>query len=81
MPELDGLAATREIRRHLPPDRQPVICGLTAHATAEDRDACLGAGMDGFLTKPLEPEKLRSLLAGLAVPSSAPRSDPATRVS
>ncbi|MGA2721322.1 MAG: ATP-binding protein [Bryobacteraceae bacterium] len=81
MPEMDGLAATREIRSRLPADRQPVICALSAHATTDDRDACLRAGMNGFLTKPLEPEKLRNLLAGLAAPSSAPQSDSAIRVS
>ncbi len=81
MPEMDGLTATREIRSRLPADRQPVIWALSAHATTEARDTCLRAGMNGFLTKPLEPEKLRSLLAGLAAPSSAPRSEPATRVS
>ena len=61
MPEVDGLAATREIRRR-PLDRQPVIFGLTAHATTEYRDICLGAGMNGYLTKPLDPEKLRDLI-------------------
>ena len=66
MPEVDGLAATREIRRRLPLDRQPVIFGLTAHATTEYRDICLGAGMDGYLTKPLELEKLRDLIAELS---------------
>jgi len=74
MPEIDGLTATREIRRRLPADRQPVIWALSAHATTDARDAALRAGMNGFLTKPLEPEKLRSLLAGLSAPVGAPRS-------
>jgi len=69
MPEVDGLAATREIRSRLPLDRQPVIFGLTAHATTEYRDICLGAGMNGFLTKPLEMEKLRDLVADLSTQS------------
>jgi len=64
MPEVDGLDATREIRR-LPQDRQPMIVGLTAHASAEYRDMCLAAGMNGYLTKPLEREKLLDILAGL----------------
>ena len=71
MPEQDGLSATREIRRRLPADRQPLIYGLTAHATAEFRDICLDAGMDGYLTKPLEPGKLRALIAELSTGSSA----------
>jgi len=69
MPEVDGLAATREIRSRLPSDRQPVIFGLTAHATTEYRDICLAAGMNGYLTKPLEPQKLRDLIADLAAQS------------
>ena len=63
MPEVDGLTATREIRTGLHADFQPVIFGLTAHATKEYRDLCLQAGMDGCLTKPLEPGKLRGLIA------------------
>jgi CheY-like chemotaxis protein len=66
MPEVDGLTATREIRSSLPSGLQPVIFGLTAHVTTEYRDLCLAAGMDGCLTKPLEPEKLRSLIAALS---------------
>jgi signal transduction histidine kinase/streptogramin lyase/ActR/RegA family two-component response regulator len=69
MPEVDGLTATREIRNRLPLDRQPVIFGLTAHATTEYRDICLGAGMNGYLTKPLEMEKLRNLIAELSTRS------------
>jgi len=65
MPDVDGLVATREIRSRLPRARQPVIFGLTAHATTEYRDICLGAGMDGYLTKPLGPDKLRDLIAEL----------------
>ena len=69
MPEVDGLMATREIRSRLSLDRQPVIFGLTAHATTEYRDICLGAGMNGYLTKPLDPRKLRDLIAELAAQS------------
>jgi signal transduction histidine kinase/ActR/RegA family two-component response regulator len=72
MPEVDGLAATREIRSRLPRDRQPVIFGLTAHATTEYRDICLGAGMDGYLTKPLEQDKLRDLIAELSARPLSP---------
>ncbi|MGO9257563.1 MAG: ATP-binding protein [Bryobacteraceae bacterium] len=69
MPEVDGLAATREIRRRLPPGRQPAIFGLTAHATPEYRDICLNAGMDGRLTKPLESDRLRELITELSAHS------------
>jgi signal transduction histidine kinase/CheY-like chemotaxis protein len=66
MPDVDGLEATREIRRRLPPGRQPLIFGLTAHATEEYRDICLSAGMNGHLTKPIDREKLRELVASLS---------------
>jgi len=69
MPEVDGLAATREIRDCLHLDRQPVIFGLTAHATTEYHDICLSAGMNGYLTKPLERERLRDLIEGLSARS------------
>jgi len=69
MPGVDGLTATREIRSRVAPDRQPIIFGLTAHATTEYRDMCLDAGMNGYLTKPLEQEKLRALIAELSTQS------------
>jgi CheY-like chemotaxis protein len=66
MPEVDGLAATKEIRTMPPAERQPLIYGLTAHATTEYRDICLAAGMDGYLTKPLDREKLWDLIEHLS---------------
>jgi PAS domain S-box-containing protein len=65
MPGSDGITATRRIRaieaeRGLA--RTPIIA-LTANALDEDRDACLAAGMDGFLTKPLDREQLAAALA------------------
>ena len=62
MPDGDGIAATREIRSKLGEERQPFICGLSAHATTDFQELCLRSGMDGYLTKPLDIEKLRSLL-------------------
>jgi PAS domain S-box-containing protein len=68
MPLLDGIAATKRIRGleagH--PGRMTPILALTANTLAEDRYACFEAGMDGFLIKPLDREKLADALAGLA---------------
>ncbi len=60
MPLMDGMAATREIRRRLGP-ALPIIA-MTANAFAEDRAACLDAGMNDHLGKPVEPERLFSAL-------------------
>ncbi|MFL6796449.1 MAG: ATP-binding protein [Xanthobacteraceae bacterium] len=67
MPHSDGLSVTRRIRaleiEHTF-KRTPVVA-LTANAFPEDRDACFAAGMDGFLTKPLDRERLAVVLAEL----------------
>ncbi|MBR0851234.1 response regulator [Bradyrhizobium diazoefficiens] len=68
MPQLDGIAATRRIRAHETGTggRHTPILALTANTLVEDRYACFEAGMDGFLIKPLDREKLDEALAGLA---------------
>jgi CheY-like chemotaxis protein len=62
MPELDGLEATRQIRQRWP-DRAVRIIGLTANAMAGDREACLAAGMDDYVSKPIRPEELATAIA------------------
>jgi GAF domain-containing protein/CheY-like chemotaxis protein len=62
MPEMDGLEATRRIRRRWP-DRPIRIIGLTANAMAGDREACLAAGMDDYVSKPIRPEELQAAIA------------------
>lgn len=57
MPEMDGLEATRQIRRQFSPQQLPII-GLTAHAMTNHRAQFLQAGMNGYLTKPLNREAL-----------------------
>ena len=62
MPRLDGLEATRSVRRELPAERQPYILALTAAALKSDRESSVAAGMDGFLTKPIRPKELEARL-------------------
>jgi signal transduction histidine kinase/DNA-binding response OmpR family regulator len=68
MPQLDGIETTKRIRRLEAgqPGGQTPILALTANTLVEDRYACFEAGMDGFLIKPLDREKLAEALAGLA---------------
>ncbi len=68
MPQLDGIETTRRIRAREAGQsgRRTPILALTANTLVEDRYACFEAGMDGFLIKPLDREKLAEALAGLA---------------
>lgn len=67
MPRMDGIEATRQIRTREAGQRvrRTPILALTANALVEDRYACFEAGMDGFLVKPLDRDKLVEALAGL----------------
>ncbi|MDD2815196.1 MAG: PAS domain S-box protein [Thiotrichaceae bacterium] len=73
MPEMDGFATSRAIRqREFYSDEQPhiPIIALTANAMAGDRERCLAAGMDDYLTKPIKSEALRKTLSHWVVEKS-----------
>jgi two-component system, sensor histidine kinase and response regulator len=61
MPEMDGLEATKMIRKYM--EVQPLIIAMTANAMKEDKDECLKVGMDDFLSKPVKLEEVVNMLA------------------
>lgn len=63
MPEMDGLEATRKIRASKVIQNQPFIIAVTANALKGDREMCIEAGMDDYITKPIDLEALKSKLA------------------
>ena len=63
MPEMDGLEATRQIRRQWSGEQSPRIVAMTAGAMHEDHERCLTAGMDDYISKPVRVEKLVSALS------------------
>ncbi len=65
MPELDGLEATKMIRQQL--EKQPYIIAMTANAMQGDREECLAAGMDDYISKPINLTDLKNVLAKLSV--------------
>jgi PAS domain S-box-containing protein len=76
MPELDGFEATALIRSHevAANGRRTPIVALTANAVKGDRERCLAAGMDFYLTKPIDPVKLIDMVDSIAMLKSRPAS-------
>ncbi|MFH0822364.1 MAG: response regulator, partial [Pseudomonadota bacterium] len=68
MPEMDGLQATRAIRRgEEGTGRRTPIVAMTAHAMREDEERCVEAGMDGYVSKPIDPRTLFNTVETLGV--------------
>jgi CheY-like chemotaxis protein len=63
MPELDGMQASRRIRESEPPNRRVPIIAMTARAMKGDRDDCVAAGMDDYVSKPLRREEIDRVFA------------------
>lgn len=65
MPEMDGIEATEKICQLYPLEQRPYIIALTANALSSDRDSCLAAGMNDYLSKPIELAQLAAALKHL----------------
>ena len=63
MPKMNGLEATKAIRSRFPADEQPHIIAVTAYAMTYDREKCISAGMDDYLSKPITLEDLKEIIS------------------
>ncbi len=80
MPELDGLDTTRQLRAQLPPEAQPYVVAMTANAMPGDRELCLAAGMNDYVSKPVRLEELvRALKAARGDMNASPSPLPSPR--
>jgi signal transduction histidine kinase/CheY-like chemotaxis protein len=80
MPEMDGFEATALIRaKEKPTGRHLPIVAMTAHAMKGDRERCLAAGMDGYVSKPIHAKELFETIANLAPPTASAAPPPPDR--
>jgi CheY-like chemotaxis protein len=76
MPEMDGLEASKAITARFRPGERPRIVAMTANAMQGDRELCLAAGMDDYMTKPIRVDALVEALMRVAPRGTAdPRAD------
>jgi CheY-like chemotaxis protein/HPt (histidine-containing phosphotransfer) domain-containing protein len=77
MPEMDGLEATNEIQKHIPAEKRPKIIAMTANALTDEKERCLKAGMDDYLTKPVQLAAIQNAIIKIAS-QIPPRERPAS---
>ncbi len=62
MPEMDGFEATAQIRREEGPSRHTPVIAMTARASSGDRERCISAGMDDYISKPVHRQELTAAI-------------------
>jgi CheY-like chemotaxis protein len=77
MPGMDGMETTKRLHRYQQNQRKTPVIALTAHAIDGSRDACIAAGMSGFVTKPIDPRSLATAIMDVLDPGEENTNNPA----